>query len=127
MKKATTALVLLGVIALIGAGVLAVKMLGPADDKAEPDPGEPTKIVYMATDGVESNIEHRLLEKSGRAIAASCPKKVSSAEGTTFTCTVRFAGAKDVVSLADVTIDGPTGDFTWTSKPVERASATPAS
>ncbi len=79
---------------------------------------EPTVIpvVMMSTDGVEENIERRLTQNAGRQVKADCPKKVDQAIGTVFTCDVFFPDRKEPIAIANVTIDGPNGEFTWKSE-----------
>jgi hypothetical protein len=102
------------VIALIAAVYLMIKTTGGDEKKPEATP-EPQKIVYMSTSGVVDNIERRLERRAGRDLRIRCPKKVDKAVGTTFRCSVRTATGTDRIALATVTIDGPDGDFTWTS------------
>ncbi len=79
---------------------------------------EPTvvPVVMMSTDGVEENIERRLTQNAGRQVKADCPKKVDQAIGTAFTCDVFFPDRKEPIAIANVTIDGPNGEFTWKSE-----------
>jgi hypothetical protein len=87
------------------------------DDKPSAAP-TPTvkKITYISTDGVIENIERRLTAHQGQQMKATCPKKVSKAIGTKFDCKVYFAGRKGVIATAHVKIDGPHGQFSWTSE-----------
>jgi hypothetical protein len=101
------------VIALIAAVHFMIKTSG-GDDEPKATPA-PQKIVYMSTGGVVDNIERRLEERTGRDLRIRCPKKVDKAIGTTFRCSVRTATGTDRIALATVTIDGPDGDFSWTS------------
>lgn len=106
--------IMLGIvaIALIAAVYLMIKTLGGD----EPEAGaEPDAIAYMSTGGVVDNIERRLEKRIGTALAVKCPKKVDSAIGTKFRCSVRYAGGTEKIAIASVEIDGPDGDFTWTS------------
>lgn len=101
------------VIALVAAVYLMIKTSG-GDDEPKAGPA-PTTIEYMSTSGVVENIERRLERRAGRDLRIRCPKKVDKALGTTFRCSVRTATGTDRIALATVTIDGPDGDFTWTS------------
>lgn len=101
------------VLALIAAVYLMIKTSG-GDDEPEATP-EAAPVVYMSTNGVVENIERKLEAKAGQALKIRCPKKVDSKIGTTFRCSVRYAGGTERISLATVVIDGPDGDFTWTS------------
>jgi hypothetical protein len=101
------------VVALIAAVYLMIKTTG-SDGEPEATP-QTDKIVYMSTNGVVDNIERRLESRTGSALTIRCPKKVDSAIGTTFRCSVRRAGGTEKIALASVTIDGPGGEFTWTS------------
>jgi hypothetical protein len=86
-------------------------------EKKSPEAKETVKpVVLMSTDGVEDNIERRLIAREGRAIEADCPKKVDQAIGTTFTCDVFFVGREDAIAVANVEIDGPNGEFSWKSE-----------
>lgn len=87
------------------------------DEKKHPEAKETVKpVVLMSTDGVEDNIERRLIAREGRAIKADCPKKVDQAIGTKFTCDVFFVGREDAIAVANVVIDGPNGEFSWKSE-----------
>lgn len=107
--------VMLGIvaIALVAAVYLMIKTSGGGDE-SEPD-AQPDAVAYMSTSGVVDNIERRLEKRTGTALAVKCPKKVDSAIGTTFRCSVRHAGGTEKIAIASVEIDGPDGDFTWTS------------
>lgn len=102
------------VIALIAAVYFMITTTGGGDDEPKATPA-PQKIVYMSTSGVVDNIERRLERRAGRDLRIRCPKKVDKAVGTTFRCSVRTATGTERIALATVTIDGPDGDFTWTS------------
>ncbi|AXT84505.1 hypothetical protein C6I20_04375 [Aeromicrobium sp. A1-2] len=116
-----TAFYLLLVLGLIAVVVFVFKSLNrPQDDEAPPQ--APEAIVMMSTDGVVSNIERRLGAKTGRQVEAECPDEVDKAEGTTFSCDVRYTGREDKIAIATVVIDGPTGDFTWTSESMKKSS-----
>lgn len=87
-------------------------------EKKEPEAKETVQpVVLMSTSGVQDNIERKLTQREGRQIKAECPKKVDQAIGTTFTCDVFFADREDAIAIANVTIDGPDGEFTWKSEP----------
>ncbi|KQX75217.1 MULTISPECIES: hypothetical protein [Aeromicrobium] len=101
-------------IALVAAIYFMIKTTGGGDDEPEATPTT-TKVVYMSTNGVTDNIERRLEKRTGGDLRIRCPKKVDSAIGTTFRCSVRTATGTEKIALATVTIDGPDGDFTWTS------------
>jgi hypothetical protein len=101
------------VIALIAAVYFMIKTSG-GDDEPAATPG-PAKVVYMSTGGVVDNIERKLEKRAGRDLRIRCPKKVDKAVGTTFRCSVRTATGTERIALATVTIDGPDGDFSWTS------------
>jgi hypothetical protein len=101
------------VIAIIAAVYLMLKTTGGGDEEA-PE-AEPDAIVYMSTSGVVDNIERRLESRTGTQLAIRCPRRVDSAIGTTFRCSVRHAGGTEKIAIASVVIDGPDGDFTWTS------------
>lgn len=107
--------IMLGVVvlALIAAVYLMIKTSG-GDEEPTAAP-EPDRIVYMSTGGVVDNIERRLESRIGRDLKIRCPKKVDTAVGTRFRCSVRYAGGTDKIALASVVIDGPDGDFSWTS------------
>lgn len=114
------------VIALIAAVYFMFKTSGGGDEPA-PEAGAATDaVVYMSTNGVVDNIERRLEARIGTALAVKCPKKVDSAIGTTFRCSVRYAGGADKIAIASVEIDGPDGDFTWTSSSDELRTPSPA-
>lgn len=108
--------IMLGVVvlALIAAVYLMIKTSG-GEDEPEAAAPEQDKIVYMSTNGVVDNIERRLESSSRADLTIRCPKKVDSAVGTRFRCSVRYANGTEKIALATVTIDGPNGDFTWTS------------
>ncbi len=118
--------VMLGIvgIALIAAVYLMIKTSG-SDDEAETG-AEPDAVVYMSTGGVVDNIERRLEKRIGAALVVRCPKKVDSAVGTKFRCSVRYAGSAEKIAIASVEIDGPDGDFTWTSSSDELRTPSPA-
>jgi hypothetical protein len=107
--------IMLGVVAvaLIVAVYLMIKTSG-GDEEPQATP-KTTKIVYMSTNGVVDNIERKLESTSRTDLKIRCPRKVDSAIGTTFRCSVRYAGGTEKIALTTVTIDGPDGDFTWTS------------
>lgn len=107
---------------------LIVTMRGGSDDKPETEATATTKapIRYMSTGGVADNIERRLEAKAGIPLTAKCPKKVNQAIGTTFRCRVLPEGGSKTLSVADVTIDGPGGEFSWTSSSKPLATPTPA-
>lgn len=107
--------IMLGVVAvaLIAAVYLMVTTTG-GDDEQEAAP-KTDKIVTMSTSGVVDNIERRLEARTGAALAIRCPKRVDAAIGTSFRCSVRYAGGTEKIALASVVIDGPDGEFTWTS------------
>lgn len=111
------------VIALIAAVYLMFKTSG--GDEEEAPAVEPDAIAYMSTGGVVDNIERRLEAKIGSALAVRCPKKVDSAIGTTFRCSVRHQGGAEKIAIASVVIDGPDGDFTWTSSSDELRTPQP--
>jgi hypothetical protein len=117
--------VMLGIVvlALIAAVYLMIKTSG-GDDEPEAAPTT-DKIVFMSTGGVVDNIERRLERRTGAALTIRCPKKVDSAIGTTFRCSVRYAGGTEKIALAAVTIDGPDGDFSWTSSSDELRDPSP--
>lgn len=102
------------VIAIIAAVYLMLTTTG-GDDEGEAPVAEPDAIVYMSTSGVVDNIERRLEKRIGRQLTIRCPKKVDSAMGTTFRCSIRYEGRDEKIAIASVVIDGPDGDFTWTS------------
>lgn len=108
--------IMLGVVvlALIAAVYLMIKTSGGDEEPDEAAP-EVEKIVYMSTNGVVDNIERRLEARIGRALTIRCPEKVDSARGTRFRCSVRYEGRTEKIALASVVIDGPDGDFSWTS------------
>ena len=114
------------VVALVAAVYLMIKTTG-GEDEPEEAATEATKIVYMSTNGVVDNIERKLERRAATSLEVRCPKKVDSKIGTTFRCSVRFEGGKDKIALATVTIDGPDGDFTWTSTNKELITPRPAS
>lgn len=113
------------VLALIAAVYLMLKTSGGSDEKAPA--AQPDKIVYMSTNGVVDNIDRRLEKRIGRALKIRCPKRVDSTMGTTFRCSVRYEGGTDRIAIARVVIDGPDGDFSWTSssKSLRTPSPTP--
>lgn len=111
------------VIALIAAVYLMFKTSG-GDDEPEATPST-TAIRYMSTNGVVDNIERKLQARAGRALKIRCPKKVDSAVGTKFRCSVRPAGSDEKIAIASVVIDGPNGDFSWTSSSDELRTPTP--
>lgn len=108
--------IMLGVVglALIAAVYLMITTSG-GDDEPKAEPDKTSKIVYMSTNGVVDNIERKLESSSRADLSIHCPKKVDSAVGTRFRCSVRHANGTEKIALATVTIDGPDGDFTWTS------------
>jgi hypothetical protein len=112
------------VIALIAAVYLMITTSGGDDEPKATRKTE--KIVYMSTNGVVDNIERRLERRAGRDLRIRCPKKVDSAIGTTFRCSVRTATGTDRIALATVTIDGPDGDFSWTSSSDALRTKTPS-
>lgn len=118
--------IMLGVVAvaLVAAVYLMIKTSG-GDDEPEAAPGGP-KIVYMSTSGIIENIERKLESRSGAALKVRCPKKVDSAVGTRFRCSVRYDGGTEKIALATVVIDGPDGDFTWTSTNKELLTPSPS-
>ena len=121
MKKTATnvAFVVATILMIAGAifwfkDILSEKKTPEAKETAVP-------VVLMSTDGVEDNIERRLRQREGRQIKADCPKKVDQAVGTTFTCDVFFVGRDEAIATANVTIDGPGGEFSWKSEPKVKA------
>lgn len=119
--------IMLGVVvlALIAAVYFMIKTTG-GDDEPQVAAPEATAIVYMSTTGVVDNIERKLEQRSGSNLTVRCPKRVDSAIGTRFRCSVRYDGGTDKIALATVVIDGPDGDFTWTSTNRELLSPSPA-
>jgi hypothetical protein len=119
--------IMLGVVvlALIAAVYLMIKTSGGDDEEPAATP-EKTKIVYMSTGGVVENIERKLEGRSGSALKIRCPKKVDSAIGTRFRCSVRYEGGTDRIAIASVVIDGPDGDFSWTSTNKELMTPSPS-
>jgi hypothetical protein len=117
--------IMLGVVvlALIAAVYLMIKTTGGEDEPAAA--AKTPKIVYMSTGGVVENIERRLESRIGAKLAIRCPKKVDSAMGTRFRCSVRYAGGTEKIALATVVIDGPNGDFSWTSTSDELRTPSP--
>ena len=111
------------VIALIAAVYLMFKTSG-GDDEPAPE-AQPDAVVYMSTNGVVDNIERRLETRIGSALAVRCPKKVDSAIGTKFRCSIRYEGGTEKIAIASVVIDGPDGDFTWTSSSDELRTPSP--
>lgn len=125
MKKAINVLLVLAIALVIAAAVVAIKTFGSDDESAKPTPKD-APIVYMTTGGVKENIERHLGEKTGRVIEVRCPKKVNEAIGTTFRCSVRYAGREDRLAIASVKIDGPQGEFSWKSESlIKKSPATP--
>lgn len=112
------------VVALIAAVYFMIKTTGGGDEP-EAAPTTPA-VVLMSTSGVVDNIERRLERQAGRDLKIRCPKKVDSAVGTTFRCSVRYAGQSERISIASVVIDGPDGDFSWTSSSDSLRTPTPA-
>ena len=119
--------IMLGIVAvaLVAAVYLMIKTSG-GDDEPKAGPA-PEKTVYMSTSGVVDNIERRLEKRAGRDLRIRCPKKVDKAVGTVFRCSVRTATGTERIALATVTIDGPDGDFTWTSSSKALGSNGPGS
>jgi hypothetical protein len=120
--------VLLGVVVVVFVAVvifLFVTMRGGGDDKPDATASK-APIRYMATSGVEDNIVRRLEAKAGFQLAARCPKKVNHAIGTTFRCRVLRQGEHRTIAIAEVKIDGPRGEFSWTSSSKSVATPTPA-
>ncbi|MET1038338.1 MAG: hypothetical protein ABW075_08695 [Aeromicrobium sp.] len=113
------------VIALVAAVYLMIRTTGGADEEA-PEAAEPDQVVYMSTGGVVDNIERRLESRIGSALTIRCPKKVDSAIGTAFRCSVRHDGGTEKIAIASVVIDGPDGEFTWTSSSDELRAPSPA-
>jgi hypothetical protein len=101
------------VIALIAAVYLMIKTSGGDDEKAPT--ADPDQVAYMSTSGVVDNIERRLESRIGAALKIRCPKRVDSAIGTKFRCSVRYQNGTEKIAIASVVIDGPDGDFSWTS------------
>lgn len=122
--------VLLGLIAVaVVAAVVLFFTTRNAEKEANEAVAPPTeKIVYISTKGVVTSIERRLTAKVGIPLAARCPKEVSDKIGTTFRCNVRRTSDDRRLAIAKVTINGPRGQYKWTSKPAPRptATATPA-
>ncbi len=86
-------------------------------EEKKPEAKETVKpVVLMSSDGVEDNIERRLVAREGRPISAECPKKVDQAIGTEFDCDIFFTGREDAIATAHVVIDGPNGEFSWKSE-----------
>ena len=114
-------------IALVAAIYFMIKTSFGGDDDAKPEatPTQ-TQVVYMSTSGVVDNIERRLEKRTGGDLKVRCPRKVDSAMGTTFRCSVRTVTGTEKIALATVTIDGPDGDFTWTSSSDALRTPTPS-
>lgn len=110
---------LMGLLVVGGIIALIFGFLSWQDDPAakEKAPVAP-KVVYMSTAGVVANIERRLEQQSGLALAAKCPKKVDEAVGTKFRCSVRRDGQDNRIAIAHVEINGEGGQFTWKSTPM---------
>ena len=119
--------IMLGIvaIALVAAVYFMIKTSG-GDDEPKAAPA-PSKVEYMSTSGVVDNIERRLEKRAGRDLRIRCPKKVDKAVGTVFRCSVRTATDTERIALATVTIDGPDGDFSWTSSSKALSSDRPGS
>lgn len=67
--------------------------------------------------GIASDIKRRL-DRSGPATTVSCPQAVSSAVGTSFTCSVAYADAPQrTVADAQVNIVGSGLRYVWRSVP----------
>ena len=112
-------------IALVAAIYFMIKTSFGGDDEEPESTPTQSAIVYMSTSGVVDNIERRLEKRAGGDLKVRCPKKVDSAIGTTFRCSVRTATGTEKIALATVTIDGPDGDFSWTSSSDALRTPTP--
>lgn len=107
--------IMLGIVAvaLVAAVYFMIKTTGGGGED-EPVAAEPT-IRLMSTNGVVDNIERRLEAEAGSGLRVLCPEKVDSALGTTFRCSVRYEARKGRIAIASVVIDGPNGEFSWSS------------
>lgn len=120
MKRLIDALIVLSVLAIIGAGVLYWTLRD--DDGDVPDrAGVPKEapVSLISSDGVEKNISERLTARTGRTVAVECPDKVNELVGTTFECEAFFEGDAEIATVAKVEITGGGGQFSWTSENAE--------
>ncbi|MCW2769066.1 MAG: hypothetical protein JWR27_499 [Aeromicrobium sp.] len=118
--------VLLGLIAIaVVAAVVLFFTTRAAEKDANEAVGPPkAKIVYISTKGAVASIERRLTAKVGVPLVAKCPKEVSDKIGTTFRCDVSRTSDDRRLAIAEVTINGPRGQYKWTSKPAPRPTPT---
>lgn len=124
MKRLIDALIVLSVLAIIGAGVLYWTLRD--DDDGERDRAgvpESAPVSRISSDGVEKNISERLTARTGRTVTVECPDKVNELVGTTFECEASFEGDADVATIAKVEITGGGGQFSWTSENAETPEA----
>lgn len=116
MKRTVNGLVLLGLGALIAAGV-AWWMLREDPETATPDAVEESpQVLMMGTGGVEKSIVERLGARYGREVVAECPEEVEQTVGTEFECDVFFADDTETRTVAQVTMTGGGGAFEWTTE-----------
>lgn len=107
--------VVLGVLALVAAGVAAYLLRDQGSPEgADGSTAAPANL--MATGGVEKSISDRLTARTGRAVVAECPEKVDALVGTTFTCEARYEGDDAVRSVVNVKITGGGGQFQWNAE-----------
>ncbi len=126
MKRLISGLIVLAVLALIGAAL--AWSLPRDDDPVEQDRGVPRQqdsASRISSSGVEQNISRRLTARSGREVDVVCPPKIDELVGTTFDCQAYFAGDKTMQTVAKVKITGGGGAFTWTSENAARSEPTP--
>ena len=125
MRRLPFAIAYVVATAMIIAGLIyGIQSLGGDDDtKPVAKPTSTVKPVkYMSSGGVVENIERRLTKHQGRQMKATCPKRVAMTVGSTFSCDVYFAGRTDAIGIAQVKIDGPNGQFSWTSEPIAQST-----
>ena len=112
MKRFQSALIIIGALALIAAGVVAVFLRDEAPESASPESTE-KPVLMMKTKGVEKSITDRLSATTGRKVVAECPDEVEQTVGTKFDCDVWFEDDKDTRTVAKVKMTGGGGKFNW--------------
>lgn len=129
MKRMVNGLIVLAVLALIGAAVVWWLLRDSTPSEEQDRAGRPSEkpVSLISSTGVEKNIARRLTARAGREVEVECPPQFNELVGTTFDCQARFADDAEVATVAKVKVTGAGGQFTWTSEnaPQSQPTGTP--